>query len=216
MKLESLAAPFSNDEVSWRVQGTPYQRNNEYFAMALAYIDARDVQDRLDQVCGPENWQDTYEVLPSGLYVAKIGINIDGNWVWKSDGAGETSVEGKKGGISDAFKRAGVKWGIGRYLYRLDSPWVRCEVRRKGDKTYWKSWLEDPWSKVQSTSYHRAEAERENAEIEAVIGNIASIEDMDSLRSYWASIPHNVQKHPEVIKAKEDRKAILTEEKEAA
>ena len=47
----------------------------------------------------------------------------------KSDGAGETDYEGEKGSYSDSFKRACVKWGVGRYLYDLDSPWVAVEQR---------------------------------------------------------------------------------------
>jgi hypothetical protein len=49
--------------------------------------------------------------------------------VWKSDGAGDSDVEAEKGAVSDAFKRAAVKWGVGRYLYDLDSPWVALEKR---------------------------------------------------------------------------------------
>jgi hypothetical protein len=59
-------------------------------------------------------------------------------------------VEADKGGISDAFKRAAVKWGIGRYLYDLKSPWVPCESRESGGKKYWKSWKVDPWTQVRN------------------------------------------------------------------
>lgn len=40
-----------------------------------------------------------------------------------SNGAGETQVEGEKGKFSDAFKRAAVLWGVGRYLYYLPNTW---------------------------------------------------------------------------------------------
>ena len=99
-------------------------------------IDARDVMDRLDNVCGPENWQDRYPHI-SGRVVCEIGIKIGGEWVWKSDGAGDTAVEKEKGGLSDAFKRAGVMWGIGRYLYSLSAPWVDLkEPYEKNGKLY--------------------------------------------------------------------------------
>ena len=39
------------------------------------------------------------------------------SWVTKTDGADDTTIEGAKGGISDALKRAAVQFGIGRYLY---------------------------------------------------------------------------------------------------
>ena len=47
--------------------------------------------------------------------------------MWKENGAGDTDFEADKGALSDAFKRAAVLWGIGQYLYDLDSPWVAIE-----------------------------------------------------------------------------------------
>lgn len=153
MDLRKLHAEFPREAVHWRVQGTPYKGRGGFAAMALAYIDARDVMDRLDDVCSPENWQTEYTETPSGRVICRIGINTAEGWVWKGDGAGSTQVEGEKGGISDALKRAAVAWGIGRYLYRLDAPWVACEVNEKGGKVYWKRWTEDPWSKVKNVGY---------------------------------------------------------------
>ena len=54
----------------------------------------------------------------------ELSVRINGEWITKSDSAGETDVEGIKGQSSDAFKRAAVKFRIGRYLYDLDSVWV--------------------------------------------------------------------------------------------
>ena len=79
---------------------------------------------RLDKTCGPENWQNRYSHVTEKGVVCEIGINISGEWIWKSNGAGETDIEGEKGALSDAFKRAGVMWGIGRYLYKLPNTWV--------------------------------------------------------------------------------------------
>jgi len=86
----------------------------------LAYIDARDVADRLDEVVGQAFWQNRYTCV-NGVTVCEIGIKtvhgVADEWIWKSDGAPETTIEAEKGALSDAFKRAGVKWGIARYLY---------------------------------------------------------------------------------------------------
>ena len=83
----------------------------------LAYIDARDVADRLDEVVGQAFWQNRYTCV-NGVTVCEIGIKVDDeSWIWKSDGAPETTIEAEKGALSDAFKRAAVKWGIARYLY---------------------------------------------------------------------------------------------------
>lgn len=164
MDFADLSKEFPRGAVHWRVQGKAYERRGQWSARALAYIDARDVMDRLDSVCGPENWQAEYNETPKGRVICRIGIRADDGWVWKSDGAGATQVEGEKGGISDALKRAAVAWGVGRYLYRLDSPWVRCEVNDRGQ---WRradtdhGWLEDPWAKVKNVGYTQPEPEPE-------------------------------------------------------
>lgn len=117
---EQLSSPFDPSEVDWRVGSTTQDKTK---GMALAYIDARTVMDRLDTVCGPAGWQNRY-VIEGTKTVCEIGIKCGEEWVWKSDGAGDSDVEAEKGALSDAFKRAAVRWGIGRYLYNLKSPWV--------------------------------------------------------------------------------------------
>ena len=83
---------------------------------SLSYITARALMERLDRDVGSQNWQTRYHEV-AGKVCCELGIKIDGEWVWKSDGAGETSIEGEKGGFSDAFKRAGVHFGYARELY---------------------------------------------------------------------------------------------------
>ena len=106
----------------WRVQSTKYGKTT-----CVAYIDARDCMDILDEVCGPEKWQSIFYEA-NGLLFCKVGILCDTGrepsqpyteWVWKSDTGSESKVEKDKGHVSDAFKRACVEWGIGRFLYRL-------------------------------------------------------------------------------------------------
>lgn len=145
---ERLAAEFPREAIHWRAL-TMAQSGNK--ALAVGYMDARDVQDRLDQVCTPAGWRDSYTETPKGRVIATIEILIDGQWIGKSDGAGDTAVEGAKGGMSDAFKRAAVKWGIGRYLYRLPSVWAPCESTEKpqgSGKRYFKNWLRSPWDRI--------------------------------------------------------------------
>lgn len=124
-QIASLSAPFPPASISWRVGSTTKDKSR---GMALAYIDARDVMRRLDESVGPHNWKDEYHDCGKRL-ICTIHIRCGDEWVGKSDGAGDSDVEPEKGGISDAFKRAAVKWGIGRYLYDLDSPWVELEAR---------------------------------------------------------------------------------------
>ncbi len=120
--LKALTAPFDPDEISWRIGS---MKKDKTAGMALAYLDARNVMDRLDEVCGPAGWQCRYTHAGQKT-VCDIGI-LFGDWVWKADGAGDSDIEAEKGALSDAFKRAAVRWGIGRYLYGLKSPWVEVD-----------------------------------------------------------------------------------------
>lgn len=141
---DALCTPFAAEEIDWRIGSTNSEKTQ---GMALAYMDARAVMDRLDGVCGPDGWQCNY-VVTGALAVCNIGVRMpDGSWVWKADGAGATDVEGEKGMLSDALKRAAVRWGVGRYLYEMKSPWVPIvqkgrsyviadEVRKKLDQVH--------------------------------------------------------------------------------
>jgi hypothetical protein len=143
MNLADLRKPFDPAKISWRVGSTTKDKTK---GMALAYIDARDVQDRLDEVCGVARWQCRYPHVGAKT-VCEIGIIVPTNldeksgkpiseWIWKSDGAGDSDIEAEKGALSDAFKRAAVRWGVGRYLYDLDSPWVEVDTYEKGGQVY--------------------------------------------------------------------------------
>jgi hypothetical protein len=135
--LSKLTAPFDPAKVSWRIGSTTADKKR---GMALAYIDARDVMERLDAACGIAGWQCEYPHADGKKTVCSIGIKFGDEWIWKADGAGDSDVEAEKGALSDAFKRAAVKWGVGRYLYDVDSPWVEIEPMgrsfRIADKEY--------------------------------------------------------------------------------
>lgn len=120
MNLDDLKKPFPADKISWRVGSVSKDKKK---AMVLAYLDARDVMQRLDDVCGIGNWQNKHPHA-NGKTSCAIGIKIGDEWVWKENGAGDSQVEAEKGAFSDAFKRAAVLWGIGRYLYDVPTVWV--------------------------------------------------------------------------------------------
>jgi len=143
---EKLKAPFPKDKISWRAQSLTHAGDK---AMALAYIDARDVMNRLDEVCGVDGWQDSYHDSGKRTYCT-IAIKIGEAWIAKTDAAGDTAVEAEKGAVSDSLKRAAVKWGIGRYLYDLPAPWVPCETYEKNGKKIFSKFLQDPWSFVKN------------------------------------------------------------------
>ena len=127
MNLQNLHAPFPPNEIEWRVGSTKADKSS---GLALAYLTARHVMERLDEVCGVENWQDRYE-FHGKRTICYLSIRVDGEWITKADGAGDSDVEAEKGAISDALKRAAVKWGVGRYLYSLGNTWVDLEAAGK-------------------------------------------------------------------------------------
>ncbi|MFO0849131.1 MAG: Rad52/Rad22 family DNA repair protein [Gemmataceae bacterium] len=126
----ALSAPFAPTEIKWKPQSVKGNR-----AMALAYLDARAVQDRLDDVLGVEGWQDEYQQLPDGSVVCKLQLKLGDRWITKMDvGSLSEQPDGGdrlKAAFSDALKRAAVKFGIGRYLYRLQAQWVDYDPVKK-------------------------------------------------------------------------------------
>lgn len=142
---ERLAAEFPRDAIHWRALSMAQSGNK---ALAVGYMDARDVMDRLDQVCTPSGWRNRVSETDKGRILCTIEILVDGEWIGKCDGAGDTAVEGAKGAISDAFKRSAVLWGVGRYLYRLPAVWAPCESTEKNGKRYFKNWLRSPWKRI--------------------------------------------------------------------
>lgn len=148
-QLLELRHNFNPGEIKFRVGSVSQQHNR---GLALAYVDARTVQERLDNVVGPANWKVEYQCQAYTIYkktrdgkqfaaeshawTATLSINTANNgWVGKTDGAEQTAMEQVKGGMSDAFKRAAVAWGIGRSLYSFPSD-MWCDVKRVG-----RSWV---------------------------------------------------------------------------
>lgn len=127
-----LAAPFSNDDIDWRLQWHNKAQEN---GIAVPYVTNRAIQSRLDRVFGVGGWKN--EFLPwhsdgkksSQLCGISVFIPERGEWVTKYDGADDSDIEPIKGGLSESMKRAAVQWGIGRYLYDMPTVYVRCEAK---------------------------------------------------------------------------------------
>jgi hypothetical protein len=125
-----LKAPFPADQIKWRVGSTTKDKKR---GLALAYVDARDGQKRMDAVVGFGNWQVTYAPGPAGGVMCTVSVRIhraDGpvEWVGRSDGADTSQVEAIKGGFSDALRRTlSAGFGVGRYLYDLPQEWAELD-----------------------------------------------------------------------------------------
>lgn len=111
----------------------------------LLYKTARTDMDLLDEGVGPENWTDDYKEIKGNLYCG-IGIWSDarGEFIWKWDCGIESRQDGdgneKKGEASDAFKRAGFRWGIGRELYTAPEIFVPAEKLKMKQNQKTRKW----------------------------------------------------------------------------
>lgn len=118
-----LKKPFRPDEIEFRISAKTKDKTK---GLAVAYIQNRAVQNRLDEVMGFSNWKNEFIVTEKGK-ICGLSLRIDDEWITKYDGASDTKIEATKGGISDSMKRAAVQWGIGRYLYNLPGQWVKIK-----------------------------------------------------------------------------------------
>lgn len=92
----------------------------------LLYKTARTDMAILDEVYGAMNWQKSYRRDEKGTLFCKISVWNDSHlsWVGKEDCGTESNTEKEKGEASDAMKRAGFCWGIGRELYTAPFIWI--------------------------------------------------------------------------------------------
>ena len=150
-----LSAPLPSGVISWRQDGKPVQRDGNFVARFVAYIDANTVRERLDSVV-PGEWDLTLDLLPTlavqdenGEQTCSFKARLQILGVIREDvGTGRDY----KSAATDAFKRAAVRFGIAHELYGFEQNWVQVD----GDSRYAKP-LEDPAS-VYARRQTRAEA----------------------------------------------------------
>lgn len=126
------------DEIECRVS-----RCTENGAVLLLYKTARTDADLLDETFSPTGWKNDFKIVDGVLYGGiALFDGMKNEWVWKWDAGVESNTEAEKGRASDAFKRAGFKWGIGRELYSAPFVFVpkgKCTIKdteRNGKKVY--------------------------------------------------------------------------------
>ena len=118
-------------------------------AVCLLYKTARTDMNMLDKVIGPTNWRNSYQEIKNNLYcVIEIWDDEKKQWVAKMDCGIESREDGegneKKGEASDAFKRAGFRWGIGRELYTAPFTFLSLPTSKKDRGGYE---LDDPYAR---------------------------------------------------------------------
>ncbi|MEK5209840.1 Rad52/Rad22 family DNA repair protein [Psychrobacillus sp. FSL H8-0510] len=123
--LEVLKSPLNITDIEWRVQSAT-EKNGVTKVLVLPYITSRAVMNRLDEAVGPY-WQDAYQTIGTAKstgFRCILSLKVGDEWISREDASDIPDIEEIKGGYSNALKRAGAKWGIGRYLYDLQQYWV--------------------------------------------------------------------------------------------
>lgn len=121
--MQRLQEKLDVSDIDFRVGRTGIQGSGpdaKAWGTLLAYKDSRVDMRRLDDVTNGL-WKNTFHRDSKGVLQCEISIYMDsiGEWVSKVSNGVSSQFEAEKGEYSDAFKRAGFMWGIGRELYDL-------------------------------------------------------------------------------------------------
>lgn len=122
---EKLGAAFGESELDFLPRAT-----NGGQALAVPYVDARAVMNRLDSAVGPGGWSWDFELLSADGKMVKGRLTVLG--VTRCD-AGESDAEAEplKSAVSDALKRCAVHFGVARYLNYLPGVWVPYDPQKR-------------------------------------------------------------------------------------
>lgn len=122
------------EDIEVRIQSVKENKDPKKSGLILLlYKNARVDMNILDETVGADNWQNRF-YEHKGILFCSLGINTNydkpeqsDRWIWKDDAGVESNTEAEKGNASDARKRAGFAWGIGRELYTSPFMWVKAE-----------------------------------------------------------------------------------------
>jgi hypothetical protein len=152
----------------------------------VAYVDARDIMKRLDVVMGPENWQDKY-IRTDGGFICELSLRIENEWITKSNGSNDTKIAAQKGGISGAFKRAAVNWGVGRYLYYFD-PLKWTDKNVDNWPKIFKPGAPEDWENVAELEYGLVEGMDEEEVAKTIVSAMTSIQGAETAKELKAIV----------------------------
>ena len=193
--LEMLRLPFEEKDLEWRVGNSGTKKDGSAWIKPLVYITNRALMERLDDSVGAENWRNEYKDAPCGGVLCGLSIRIKGEWVTKWDGAENTDVEAVKGGLSNAMKRAGVHWGIGRYLYGVGNVYatvvaaqtkfsISSKIKATGNYV---SWMPPELPAEMLPSTKRINREELQSSLTAIVQGIAG-DDRSSVDECYAEL----------------------------
>ena len=135
--LTELAQPFDPEAVEFKAGATTQDKAR---ALALAYVDSRVYQARLDTVT--PDWRNEYTreyagervIVTCALTVAGVTRQAIGESLQASarhDGSTVIEENAATSAEAQAFKRACSAFGLGRYLYSVPQVWAEYDPQRR-------------------------------------------------------------------------------------
>jgi len=122
---KELRKPFEARFVSWKINN--YSKDG-LSAQITFHIDARAVQNKLNEVVGLDGWSFLYEEGRGGSVHGKLTVRAGERDVIREDVGypnSDNSQHPDKDAVSDALKRCAVHFGVGQFLYALPNKWVK-------------------------------------------------------------------------------------------
>jgi hypothetical protein len=170
-----------------------------YKATCVSYIDARAVMDLLDEVVCPANWSDSYGRCSKGGLFCTISIKVGAEWISKADIGVAGNFEKEKGEASDSFKRAAVKWGVGRFLYSIPFVQLPKKEYKKGSGKFYPTSLDGKdilFSNEEITAYinDNIAAGAAVEPTKEVILAINSLQTVEALKVFYKSLSNSQQR----------------------
>jgi len=125
--LKLLALPFHPSQVTWRPGAVNADLDK---ALAVAHVDLRAYQNRLDEVCGLD-WAVSHTPWGERI-ICHLTINgITRSSTGEPDSDAERREECAQAAEEIAFKRACAMFGLGRYLDNLPALWVEYDAESR-------------------------------------------------------------------------------------
>jgi hypothetical protein len=131
---DKLGTCFEPEDVKW-LPGSVSKDGSK--ALAFAYADPRAYMDRLNDVVGPENWSKEFRTSVSEAKIF-VTCRVTIKDLGFSEDVGEANLTDDNAytvAASQAFKRACVQYGMGRYFYDLPKVWCDYDKAIKHLKT---------------------------------------------------------------------------------
>lgn len=128
--IKELTKPLDPEDITLKIETVSEGKGFSLVPYKTARADVK----RLNEVFGT-NWENKFKVDENGHIVCTIGVYIKGAGMYREDVGFQDAYNDKakekgsyiKGTYSDAFKRAGFKWGIGTELYDFPFIWINWD-----------------------------------------------------------------------------------------